>query len=196
MIRSSHSRAVVVGLMALFALAPAFQPATAATWKVIEMEKFESSWPDSLWAIRDRNGPDVGGVVVWDDNSQRAHQGSWAAHPSDGGPYPNLVDTFMRYGPFSLVGALNANVSFWYWLDTEAGYDEFGWQYSCNDGKTWTRTQVSGSRTTWTNVIVSLKPCLGKAKVFVRWTFESDYSNPSSAPLGVWVDTVKIQKRV
>lgn len=184
--------------MALLAVAPV-STASAATWRVIEMQTFEANFPgtDPAWAIRDVNGPSVGGVEIWDDSSQRAYKGAWAAHPSDGGPYPTHVDTWMRYGPFSLVGARDANYSFWYWMDTELQYDEFGWQHSCDGGKTWTGTQISGIRKSWKKVTVSLKPCVGKVDVRIRWTFESDYSNPSGAELaGVFVDNVKIQKLV
>ena len=119
--------------------------ATDATWQTIHLQTFEATFPatNDIWVIRDVNEPSVGvklnhyATLVWDDNSTRGYNSSWAAHPNDGAwapkpgaspTYANHTDTWMRYGPFSLVGASNARYSFQYWLDSEAGYDVFWWE--------------------------------------------------------------------
>ncbi len=178
-------------------------PEAAAQWRLVNAQTFESTFPPqgSLWSLRDVNGPNVGtrlnanASLVWDDNSVRARNGFWSAHPNDWNGYANLTDTYMRYGPFSLAGARNARVRFSYWLDTERYYDFFSWEYSCNNDGTWTSKMVSGAPQVWRDVIWSLAPCVGSTNVMVRWTFRSDYSNPSSpVPTGVWVDDIRIQK--
>ena len=193
--------------------ATAAAPAAAASWQTLLREGFEgTTWPDSAapWSIRDVNGPNVGvklnefATLVWDDNSTRAKTGFWSAHPNDGAwapspgaqpTYANLTDTWMRYGPFSLRNATDARLKFAYWLDTETYYDQLSYSYSCSDQKRWTTEDVSGQLKVWKSVTVSLKPCADKAKVWVRFWFRSDYSNPTTnAPTGVWVDDILIQK--
>jgi len=178
-------------------------PEAAAQWRLIHGQTFESEFiPDnSLWSLRDNNGPSVGvkvdpsATLIWDDNSTRARTGFWSAHPNDWNGSANHTDTYMRYGPFSLVGARNARVRFSYWLNTERNYDFFSWEYSCNNDGNWKSTMVSGQPQVWRDVIWSLAECVGSANVMVRWNFRSDYSNPASnAPTGVWVDDIRIQK--
>ncbi len=188
-------------------------PAAAASWKTVHLQTFEGTrWPDSNdgWTMRDVNGPNVGvklnefATLVWDDNSTRAKTGIWSAHPNDGAwspssggqpTYADYTDTWMRYGPFSLRRATDARLRFAYWLDVEADYDQFSYSYSCSNQTRWTTEDVSGQLKVWKSATVSLKPCADKAKVWIRFWFRSDYSNPSSpAPTGVWVDDVLVQK--
>jgi hypothetical protein len=196
--RRTRPRALIA-LIALLMCVPA-APTAGASWVLIREETFEGTFPgnDDLWAVVDRNGSTVGGSNKWNDVPSKPRQGYWSANPAGNEvPYPDLQDTSMRYGPFSLKGAKDATVSFWYWLDTEAYYDEFGWQVSCDGLKTWTGTEVSGSVKAWVKVTMSLKSCVGKAKVWVRWTFRSDYSSPSAPrPQGVWLDDIRIRKSV
>ena len=187
-------------------------PVAAATWQTVLREGFEGNFPpsDSNWAIRDHNGPNVGvklnqfATLVWDDNSTKAKIGSWSAHPNDGawapGPgkpptYANLTDTWMRYGPISLTGATNARLRFWYWLDSETFYDFFSYSYSCKNDGNWVSHDLSGQVKAWKRGTASLKECLGKTNVYIRFWFRSDYSNPeSNAPTGVWLDDIWVEK--
>jgi hypothetical protein len=172
--------------------------AEAAHWRGIATQTFESTFPppSGKWVVNDYNGP-TGGTEFWDDAaSPMPVSGSdfWAAHPADGHvPYPNLVDSWMRYGPFSLANASDARVTFRYLLQTEPNYDFFGWEYSCNGVGGWHATSVSGSQATWKTVTMSLRPCIHKTNVFVRWTFHADYSN-SVERFGAYVDDIKVQQ--
>lgn len=166
-----------------------------ATWQTIVFEGFEGIWPPmgGKWVAVDYNSTLCGGPILklWDDTNTKAFNGQWSAHPTDGPPYVNCTATYMQYGPFSLVGALDAKMSFRYFLDSEAQHDFFSWAYSCTGTGTWTRLDKSGITSLWLPVDHSLKPCLGKSSVYVRFWFESDSSTTDQ---GVWVDDVKIQR--
>ncbi len=166
--------------------------ATEAGWIVIENEGFEGVWPDAGWFTYDYNGPAVGGFVAWDDTVRRHFgSGSWSAHPTDGVmPYGANQHTWMRYGPFSLVGATDAKFSFNYYLATDLRFDFFSWEYSCDSGVSWVSQQKSGSAD-WKTVTVKLKPCLGDSAVYVRFGFVSNYTFQYEGP---YVDNVLIQK--
>ena len=193
--------------------AVAAAPAAAATWQTVLREGFEGDFPppNSNWAIRDHNGPNTGvklgqfATLVWDDNSTRGKIGSWSAHPNDGAwepspgsppTYSNLTDTWMRYGPISLTGgATDARLRFWYWLDSEKYYDYFSYSYTCTNDGNWVSRDLSGDVKAWKRGTVSLKECLGKTNVYIRFWFRSDYSNPTTnAPTGVWVDDIWVEK--
>jgi hypothetical protein len=166
--------------------------ATTAAWHTIHYQTFESNFPTAGWTIADYNGPSVGGSLVWDDNATRGYNSYWAAHPNDSSTYANLTDTWMRYGPFSLVGATSARFTFVYWLNSEANYDLFSWDVICNglahSGLGQTR---SGPLNKWTSTNIALTNCLGKSQVYIRFSFKSDYNGTGQ---GVWVDNVKIEK--
>lgn len=164
-----------------------------ATWHVIENEGFEGVWPDAGWSSFDYNRAAVGGSFTWDDTSRRAKTGSWSAHPTDGAiPYGIFQHTKMTFGPFSLVGATDAKFSFSYFLATEAFFDFFSWEYSCDGGTSWVSQQKSGSSAgLWKTVTQSIKTCAGKPSVFVQFTFVSD---DSFGLEGAYVDNVLIQK--
>ena len=203
--RRLSTRVVLSALAALTLAGVAYAPpATAAAWTNVLKEGFESSFPpsDSKWSIRDYNGPSVGsapnanGAVIWDDNATRGNGGSyWSAHPNDWTSYANFTHTYMKYGPLDLTGAIDAKVKFAYWLDSELNYDFFSYGYSCDGGRKWTETSLSGSLKRWKNGKMALASCVGSSTVYVRWGFVSDFDSPTNpAPTGVWVDDIKVQK--
>jgi Immune inhibitor A-like, MAM domain len=188
---------LVVPVLVLFAV---FVPLDASVfaagqWRTIHNQTFEGTFP----------GTDTGWIAY--DGSYTSSQGIWgkgaggfnsafAAHPRSGlTPYDYNTHTWMRYGPFSLAGATDARMLFKYWMQTEAGYDTFSWDYSCNGVDRWTGRTLSGfgpgTISAWASSTFSLKPCVGKTQVYVQFTFNSDQSVNYQ---GVWVDNVKIQK--
>jgi hypothetical protein len=166
--------------------------ATTATWQTIKYEGFEGVWPAAgdNWYVRDYNGS-VGGTFAWNDTSTKRYAGSWSAHPTSGPPYGNHAHTYMEYGPFSLVGAQDARMTFQFWLDTETGWDFFTWGFSCAGTTTWGQASWSGFPNRWTSVNQSLSACVGSAIVYVRFTFMSDDTNTDQ---GVWVDHIRIEQ--
>jgi hypothetical protein len=102
----------------------------------------------------------------------------------------------MTYGPFSLVGATDAKLDFYRWLNTESGYDYVGWLASVNDSNYY-GYQTSGDQRTWTSQNFDLKnvPTLGnlcgQSQVWIAFVFRSDISNEFE---GAYVDDVVLQK--
>jgi len=163
----------------------------AARWRTIHNQTFEGTFPPNpgLWATYDSSHTSSQGVWA---KSTGGFNSLYAAHPRGGTtPYNYNTSTWMRYGPFSLAGATNARMLFKYKLDSELGYDFFGWAYSCNGVGNWTGQTVSGNIGVWVSPTLSLKPCVGKTAVYVQFTFSSDQSVNYQ---GVWLDNVKIQK--
>jgi len=165
-------------------------------WHTIMFEGFEGAFPAGCWSVRDNNGA-YDGIHQWDDTSTGAFSGSWSAHPNDGAVYRNIMDTHMRCGPLNLQSVSGdpvtaARLTFVYWLDTEASFDLFRWEFSCNGTSNWTGGQArSGRPGSWLSVTTSLNSCIGSANVYIRFHFSSDNSVVDN---GVWVDNITVQK--
>lgn len=165
-------------------------------WHTIMFEGFEGVWPAGCWSVRDNNGS-YDGIHQWDDTSTGAFSGSWSGHPNDGAIYRNIMDTHMRCGPLNLQSVSGdpvtaARLTFVYWLDTEAAFDFFEWEYSCNGTSNWTGGQSrSGRPGAWLGVNNSLSSCIGSANVYIRFIFRTDNSVIDN---GVWVDNITVQK--
>jgi len=161
-------------------------------WVTIKAEDFEGSFPNE-WTLY--------GTPTWDDESYRYHAGGWSGYcvgssVSPPGPYPSNANSWMVYGPFSLVGATDAKLDFYRWLNTEADYDYFKWLASV-DGTNFYGYQISGSAQTWTSQNFDLKtvPTLGnlcgQSQVWIAFYFVSDGSNEYE---GAYVDDAALQK--
>ncbi len=171
--------------------APVQGAATSSYWYTVLYEGFEGPFPSGLWSLRDYNGS-LGGTYVWNDVSTRAYTGSyWSAHPKGGSPYTNNMASQMTWGPFSLVGALQAEFRFNFFLVSESGYDFLRYGYSCTNGATWTDLSVSGNYVTWRYVVVPLTSCLGASQVKIRFSFDSDTNIYYE---GAYVDDILILK--
>jgi hypothetical protein len=158
-------------------------------WSTVIFEGFEGVWPTGCWVSVDANST-VGGTHRWDDTNTRDFSGFWSGHPNDGVPYTNLTDTYMRCR-FSLVGADAARFSFVYWLDSEASFDYFSWEYSCSGTANWFGGESrSGFPGGWRSVSRSL-PCAGFSAVYLRFNFRSDHSVVDN---GVWVDNIRVER--
>jgi len=168
------------------------RPEPTDGWVPIKSEDFEGSFPNS-WVLY--------GDPTWDDESYRAHGGSWSGYCvgssiSPPGPYPSYANSWMVYGPFSLVGATDARLDFYRWLRTEQDYDYLYWMASVNDSNYY-GYQVSGNAQTWTSQYFDLKtvPTLGnlcgQTQVWIAFAFASDDINQYE---GAYVDDVLLQK--
>lgn len=146
-------------------------------WVTIMSENFESGFPGTKWTIV--------GSPTWDDETYRPYQGSksgWCAgtgySPSHG--YVPDMYAWMVYGPFSLVGVSNAQVSFWTWNDIEPGWDELKWGVSTDGISFYSCGTISGFFPYWQNRTFNLTnvPGLGNVcglpQVYIAFWFESD----------------------
>lgn len=183
----------ISAILALFAAA-----GRAAGWTTLMTEGFEGTFPSGAWTSSDKNGA-AGGEYYWDKVNYRAYSGSWSGWVAKGGangiaapgPYPNSWGTRMKYGPFSLLDATDAELNFNYWLDTEASGDYFKIMVSV-DGTNFTElASGSGANATWPAANISLKNYTGKPQVWVAFDFDS---NASNAYEGVYIDNIALRK--
>jgi hypothetical protein len=158
----------------------------------IKSEGFEGNFPNE-WQLY--------GNPTWDDESYRALYGAWSGYcvgssVAPPGPYPAYTNSWMAYGPFSLVGATDARLDFYRWLYTESGYDYLGWGASV-DGTNFYGYQVSGDARSWQPVYFDLKnvPELGnlcgRPQAWVAFWFTSDETNQYE---GAYLDTICLRK--
>lgn len=166
-----------------------------ATWQDIYFITFENitNWPSGKWIAYDCSHTSTQGR--WATTFSKAYLSSKSVHVRGGTtPYNYNTCTWMRYGPFSLVGALDARVTFYYWLDSEVGYDFFRWEATCgasgvaNWGHSGSRSGNVGS---WVQVTIPLKACIGSSNNYIQFTFTSDQSVNYQ---GVWLDNIRVQK--
>lgn len=109
-------------------------------WETVVWETFDNNSWHTYWRLTYDSGKHAS---VWGPDDTRAPQygGDTDAWTNRAGPsgldpqynnYPHNAGSSMTYGPFSLVGATDATLSFSYWLDTEANYDWFSVLASTN----------------------------------------------------------------
>lgn len=164
-------------------------------------EGYEGVWPAGSWFTFDNNGG-TGGNVCWDDDDWIHKKGSWSAWAANGCAdgldpavfyYPNDMDSWMVYGPFSTSGAKSANLKFNYWNQSELGWDYLYWCASA-DGSSWYCFYHTGTTANkWKTGKINLKSVpgygnmLGDPSVYIAFVFQSDGSVVDD---GAFVDEV------
>ena len=159
-------------------------------------ETFEGSFPGTSWTLY--------GSPTWNDVDYDKHGGSrsgWCAgsslSPATG--YTDNMDAWMVYGPFSLVDATGASMSFWYKNLSESGSDYFLWLASV-DGVNFAGYQISGDQNNWVSQVFDLTnvPTLGdlrgRPQVWVAFAFESNSAVSGPTYKGAYVDDVVVAK--
>jgi len=100
-------------------------------------EGFEGAFPGAAWVVGDWNP--TSGLDYWDDVSYRAHSGSWSGWCAGYGAHPlykyDLDMEAYMYRTVALSGYSSVTLSYWYWLDSESGYDYLKVMYRV--GATW-----------------------------------------------------------
>ena len=147
-------------------------------------EGFEGVFPSGGWAVNTNQSR------AWDDGSRRAHSGSWSGFCAEynnnnaSATYVNNMDTYMQR-TVSLAGYSTAALSFYYWMNTESGYDPL--VVKINGTEVW---RQSGSRQSWNQATINLDRYAGQSNVTVRFEFLSDGSVVPSGDAGVWLDDI------
>ncbi len=174
-------------------------------WVTIVSEDFEGSFPGP-WTVFD--GEAGYGEYYWGERNCRPYEGvysGWAVGSGANGSsltcdssYPNDAQSWMVYGPFSLVGATAADLQLKLWLNTETGDD-----YVCRAASI-NGTNYYGSCTTgtgnWMDRVLDLSsvPTLGnlmdQPQVWVALIFGSNDS--INNPEGAYVDNIVLRKYV
>jgi len=168
---------------------------TPSGWITMISEDFEGEFPGTTWTLY--------GTPTWDDENYRSYQGSWSgwcagSTISPPGPYAPDMNAWMVYGPFSLVDASDASLSFYRWVETEDGYDSLFFGASIN-GTDFYGNFISGVRRYWYDDSFDLTdvPALGnlcgRSQVWIGFGFISDGSFQYE---GVYLDNILLEKYV
>jgi len=173
-----------------------YSGASTASWTTIMSENFEGTFPSGLWTLygnptwgKDDYKPQSGVYSAW-----CATSGSLGRDPAKKN-YANNMNAWMVYGPFDLTGAVGAELSFNYWLNSETNADFFQW-FASTDGNNFYGQQTSGN-SGWANIKFDLSsvPGLGNVcnqpSVWIAFKFVSD---SAIAYKGAFVDDVVLQK--
>lgn len=178
---------------------------TPPNWVTIKSEDFEGTFPGA-WSVSDNNGSNYG-VYYWNKRNCRPYAGGYSGWAVGGGAngaalscgsnYPNYADSWMVYGPFSLVGATAADLKFKLWLNTESGYDYVCRAASIN-GTNFYGPCSSGNTGGWVDRVLDLTNVptlgnlLGRSNVWIALIFYSDGSINYSE--GAYVDNIVLRK--
>ncbi|MGB9640698.1 MAG: S8 family serine peptidase, partial [Anaerolineales bacterium] len=132
-------------------------------WTIIKSENFEGTFPNT-WSVFDNDGS-TNGTYYWGKRNCMAYEGSYSAWAvgagtngaglSCGANYPNLAKAWLKYGPFSLSDASQAELRFMLWLNSELNYDGICRMASI-DGNTFYGTCSSGNSTGWVEQTLDL----------------------------------------
>ncbi len=181
----------------------------ALGWQVLLNEDFEVLFPQSNgWQTFNSLGF---APYYWGKSSYLFHGGSYSGwccgdHRS-GNPdlnpatndYPNDMKAWMIWGPFDLSDAADAELLFYYWLDTEEGYDFLGIMASTN-GTNFYGINTSGISGGWVGQeefdltdVYTLGDLTGETHVWITFVFTSDVSSTST---GVFLDDIMVRKEV
>lgn len=177
-------------------------PAAADGWTTLLTDGFESvPWPYAGWSLFDSNGT-TGGTYYWDDESYRPYRGGWSGWPAGNAlnpassAYPNLMRSWMIYGPMNLSDAAQATFTFQYWNKSELNYDWLFWAAS-PDGSRFYGNWVSGESGGWRPGVIDLSnvpgygSMLGDASVYIGFYF---YSDSTTRDVGPFIDDIFVQK--
>lgn len=180
-------------------------PAAPDVWTTITSENFEGAFPGPGWTVFDGDGA-TNGEYYWDDDSFKPYTGSWSGWPANGGAdgyspsvgyYPHNAWSWFVYGPFDLSDAVDAELLFYYWLDTELNYDYLGW-YASTDGSNFHGIRTSGNSGGWTSynfdltTVPTLGDVTGQSNVWIAFIFTSDSTINTFA--GPFLDDILLQK--
>ncbi len=176
---------------------------TLAGWTTLMTQNFEGAFPATGWTAFDNDGA-TNGEYYWDDDNYKPHWGSWSAWCADAGAnglnpefdlYPNNAKSWLMYGPFDLSSHSDAELQFYYWNQSEAGYDYFRWTASTN-GTNFYGTSVSGDSGGWQYVnfdltnVPTLGDVTGDSSVWIAFIFNSDNSFTDD---GAFVDDITLR---
>jgi hypothetical protein len=189
---------------------PTPTPTSTPSWTVILNETFEGDFP-GVWQLFS-----IGSSFdyQWGKRNCQVFEGSFSGWGVGGGPsgsnlgcnspYPNNVEAWMVYGPFSLEGMTAADMTLKAWVNTESNFD-----FLCRFVSTVGGTQVGdydgwcthGNSQGWVDRALNFADVtedggsvnlLGDPSVWVAFVFYSD--SEITFPEGGFVDNVLIRR--
>lgn len=184
---------------------PSITPTPVVTdWIVIASEDFEGDFPGA-WQVQDEIPNN--GEHYWNKRDCRPFEGTYSGWAVGGGGagaalecagwYPNSATSVMIYGPFSLVGATDAELRFKLWLDIEPWYDKMC-VYASSDGANFGGRCATGLSDGWIDWGLPLKDAgpagsmIGQPQVWVALRFVSD--EDTNRLEGAYVDNMVLRK--
>ncbi|MBK6770203.1 MAG: hypothetical protein IPG72_14570 [Ardenticatenales bacterium] len=178
-------------------------------------EDFENtSWPTgTLWRTFDNNGAEHG-EYYWKNRCTGHHtaRSAWAIGEGASGrslacgaTYPENLDSYMIYGPFSLAAYSKATLEFAFWLDSEcqgtncATKADRMWAMASTDGTNFYGEWWAGDWAHdpdahpggWNEDSISLDDYAGEAQVWIAFNFDSDGTTGFAG--GAFVDDVVVR---
>jgi len=171
-------------------------------------EDFEGAFPGTRWQVW--HDPQTFDTTWGTDSTYIRHGGAKSVWCAAGGTIaydpvtdycPDLLDSYMAFGPFSLADATAGQTTLWYWLDAIQDVDTARVLISLDAQL----TQVGGYAATgnsggWTEFTVdfsnvdTLGNILGQPQVWVIIEFYAGFDLLGVNREGLWVDDVLIQK--
>jgi hypothetical protein len=184
---------------------PTSTPTATPGWITIVSTDFEGAFP-SPWTVGDNNGTSYG-EYYWGKRTCKPYAGSYSGWGVGGGAngtslacgsnYPDNADSWMVYGPFSLVGATAGDLSFKLWLNNESTNDKVCRMASIN-GTNFYGACTSGNTSGWVDKVLDLTNVytlgnlMSQPNVWVALTFSSNGS--VNYPEGGYVDNIVLRK--
>ena len=194
-LQGDASQFVVAREAGSFTLAPRALPTGGIAPSAAPLnEGFEGSWPTADWQVFDQSSSD-GGTFLWGKRACDPHTGQFALMSHGGGAqgaakacgsqYPNGMQTWAVYGPFSLSNATSAVLNFHIRGRTQSGqncpFDGVAFGASTN-GTNFSGPALCGGNTTgpdgngYTKLSLNMQGLLGQPQVWVALIFFSDAS--------------------
>jgi hypothetical protein len=148
----------------------------------------------SGWTVRTYQGASA--APKWGVSTVKAYTGTHSAFVAGPGrsTYADDQHTGLVRENLSLAGYGTAQLTFKYFINTEAGYDFFSVNVIGADGRTTNLFKDSGDDREggWHSRTISLNGFVGKTDLDVEFRFDSDSTLANPAPSGVWLDDVAL----
>jgi hypothetical protein len=175
-------------------------------WTTIISDTFENGLDGDIWTSLDESTTD-GGNYKWEARvyTPTATSGDisvWSIgggangillDPATGG-YPTNLDTWLILGPLNMRNVSEAELTFTYWLEAEAG-DPFAVSVS-TDGVNYDGEEtVNGSLGGHVTRMLTLEDYVGQSNVYIAFTFRSDAAPTNGAKKGAFLDDVSLRTR-
>ena len=184
----------------------ALTPSPTPVWTDIAVEDFEGSFPKAGWQVGDYASGY--GEYYWAKRTCRPKTGSYSGWAVGGGAdgtglpcgseYADNTFSWLIYGPFSLVGATDAEILYDTWFKSEPDFDQLFVGASI-DGENFYGSGNSGDSGDWLSenfdltAVPTLGNLTGRSSVWIAFVFTSDSS--IAYPEGAYVDDIVLRKR-
>lgn len=171
-------------------------------WTVVLEEDWEDGFDDTVWITIDEDGL-ANGEYKWatrpfENTIGGGDRSAWAiGGGEDGGPlnpnndgYPADVKSWLMAGPIDMSDAVDAELSFNYWFDADAG-DTFS-VLASTDGSNWSgKEEFNGGAGTWLGRRFALTEYAGEPAVYLAFRFYSDDTGEQNKA-GLLLDDIQL----